>query len=92
MSGGQRRRLNLSVTLGFAYLMIMNCACPSAIFLDEVASNLDRPGIEGVCRMIRELSHERQVFVITHDVELLEMLSGCDVIELVMKDGITHLV
>lgn len=92
MSGGERQRLNLSVSQSFAYIRTLNStAVPSVAFLDEVATNIDPIGIIGVYNMIVELAKEKQVFIITHDRNLLELLDGCETINLVKKDGFTTL-
>ncbi len=91
MSGGQRRRLKLTVAAAWAFISALNSgASPSLIFLDEVTMNMDIVGIQGIYRMICELAKEKQVFVIDHNETLLQMLEGCDVIELEMKDEISR--
>ena len=93
LSGGEQRRLNLSISQAFAYVMMLNSGVsPSIVFLDEVSTNVDPVGVEGIYNMIVELSKTKQVFVTTHDQGLLEMLAGCDSINLVRKDGFTTLV
>jgi chromosome segregation ATPase len=93
MSGGERRRINLAVSQAFAYIMMLSAGCsPSIVFLDEVTTNVDPIGVEGIYRMIQELAREKQVFVTTHDQNLLEKLSGCDSLVLRKKDGFTKLV
>jgi DNA repair exonuclease SbcCD ATPase subunit len=93
LSGGQRRRLNLTVSQAFAYIMMLNCgASPSVVFLDEVTMNMDVVGVEGIYRMICELAKEKQVFVIDHNENLLRLLQGCDTIKLEMRDEITRMV
>lgn len=42
--------------------------------------------------MIQELSNDRQIFLITHDKEFLDLLQGCEVLKLERRDGITKLV
>lgn len=92
LSAGQRRRLNLATNQSFAHIMIDSVgSCPSVVFLDEVTTNIDPIGVLGIFNLICELSEDRQVFVTTHDVDLLEMLSGCDVLNLEMKNGISKL-
>lgn len=92
MSGGEKQRLNLSVSQGFAHvLMLSSGASPSLIFLDEVASNIDRIGVVGIYNMILELSKTRQVFITTHDRDLLEMLNGCEKLKLERKNGFTKI-
>lgn len=90
MSGGQRRRLNLSVGQSFAHIRELNSgASPSVVFLDEVSMNMDEIGVEGIYRMICELAKDKQVFVIDHNESLLQMLDGCDKVQLQMKDEVT---
>lgn len=92
LSGGELSRIDLSISQAFAYVtMLSSGACPSIIALDEVGANFDRPGIVAIYRMICELSKDRQVLVITHDPNLLELLSNCDTITAVMKNGVTKL-
>lgn len=91
MSGGQRRRLNLTVAAAWELVSALNSgASLSAIFLDEVTMNMDEIGVLGIYRMICELAKEKQVFVIDHNESLLQMLGGCDVINIEMQNEITH--
>jgi len=93
MSTGQRRRLNLAVSQSFAHIMSLSSgAIPSVAFLDEVTTNIDVLGTVGIYKMICELAEEKQVFVTTHDQELLRMLEGCEVIDLVHENGYTKMV
>jgi DNA repair exonuclease SbcCD ATPase subunit len=93
MSGGEKQQLNLSVAQGFAHVMILSSgSSPSLVFLDEVATNIDQRGVVAIYNMILELSKEKQVFVTTHDRDLLDMLNGCEKILLEKKDGFTRLV
>lgn len=90
MSGGERRRLNLAVSQAFAHIMMLSSgSCPSLVFLDEVTSNIDSNGVEGIYSMIFELAKDRQIFITTHNQNLLDMLSGCEVITFHKKDGFT---
>jgi DNA repair exonuclease SbcCD ATPase subunit len=93
MSGGQRRRLNLTVAAAWAFVSALNSgSSPSVVFLDEVTMNVDAIGVHGIYRMICELAKEKQVFVIDHNEALLEMLSGSDSICLEMKDEVSKVV
>lgn len=92
-SGGERRRLNLATMFSWAYVTMLNSGkSPSSIWLDEVTSNIDQVGVVAVYNMIRELSKDKQVFVTTHDQELLEMLNGCEMLKLQKRNGIAKLV
>ena len=93
LSGGERRRLNLAVSQAFAYIMMLSSeVSPSLVFLDEVTTNIDPIGVVGVYNMILELAKEKQVFVTTHDHELLNLLSGNQVLFLRKKDSFTKIV
>lgn len=93
MSGGEKRRLNLAVSQAFAHIRILNSGTqPSLVFLDEVSSNIDSIGIQGVYKMICQLSKDKQVFVTTHDKELLGLLEGCKKIQLRRDKGFTEII
>lgn len=88
ISGGQTRRINLALSQAFAHITSLNSGCYfNLVFLDEVTSNIDKLGAEAIYRMILQLSQEKQVFVTTHDRNLLEYLKGCQTLNLVLKDG-----
>lgn len=93
-SNGERRRINLAVSQAFAYVMMLNSgSCPSLVFLDEITGGgIDRSGVVGVYNMIFELAKERQVFVTTHNENLISMLQGCEKIKLKKQNDITVLV
>lgn len=93
MSNGERRRINLSASQSFAYIMILDSDnCPSVVFLDEITGgSIDRAGVYGVYNMIQELSKDRQVFVTTHNEFLMSLLQGCEKITLKKENDITIL-
>lgn len=92
MSGGERRRLNLAVSQAFAHIMTLSSGvCPSLVFLDEVTTNIDPIGVVGVYSMISELAKDRKIFITTHDQNLLDLLQGCDLINLEKNEGFTTL-
>jgi DNA repair exonuclease SbcCD ATPase subunit len=91
-SGGERRRINLAISQAFAHVMMISAGtCPSIISLDEVALNVDVPGVHGIYKMICELAKDRQVFVTTHDPNLNDLLKSCDTLTVIKKDGFTEL-
>ena len=92
LSNGQRRRINLALSQSFAHVMSLNTGrFPSLVFLDEVTTNIDPVGVEGIYNMICELSKDKQVIVTTHDHDLLELLNGCQELNLRMQDGVSFL-
>ena len=93
MSSGERQKLNLAISQAFAYIMnISTGTCPSFVFFDEIATNVDPNSIIGVYNMLNEISKERQVFVTTHNQNLLNMMQGCETIRVRKKDGISKIV
>lgn len=93
LSNGQRRRINLALSQSFAHVMSLNSGRSlSLVFLDEVTTNIDPSGVEGIYKVICELSKDKQVFVTTHDQYLLELLNGCQEMNLIMKEGISKLI
>ena len=92
MSGGEHQRISLGISQGFSNVTSLTAnVCPSIVSLDEVGTNLDRPGIQAVFAMICELARERQVLVTTHDPELLEMLSNYDTITVIKENGFSRI-
>lgn len=90
MSTGQRRRLNLAVGHSFAYITELSSdSVPSLIFLDEVTTNVDPSGVAGIFKMIKELAGDKQVFVTTHDPDLIKMLESESKLRLVHENGFT---
>ncbi len=88
--GGERKRINLAISQAFAHVMMLSSGTwPSLVFLDEVSDSIDRRGIKSIYQMICELSAEKQVFVITHNIHLREMLEGVDTIVVERKGGCT---
>ena len=71
--------------------MLTTNTCPSICFLDEVTTNIDPVGVQGIYNMICELSEHRQIFITTHDTDLLNMLSGCDTLNLKMENAVSKL-
>lgn len=93
MSNGEKRRINLAVSQAFSYLMMFNSgSCPSLVFLDEITGGgIDKSGVAGVFNMTLELAKERQIFVTTHNQNLLDLLEGCESILLIKQNDVTKL-
>lgn len=94
LSNGEKQRIDFALSQGLGYIRILECgACPSLLFLDEITKGaVDFNGVQGIYNMILELAKERQVFITTHDVNLLSLLEGCDQINLRKESGSTKVV
>lgn len=93
MSGGQHQRIDIAISQAFGHLtaMTVGAGVPSFVCLDEVAANVDREGVQCIYRMITELARDRQVIVITHDPDLLELLAGNHTLWVEREGGVTQL-
>lgn len=69
-SGGQRRRVDVAIILGFAEISQGD----GTLFFDEVFDALDLDGQAKVVSLLRELAAERCVVVISHSESLIGLL------------------
>lgn len=86
-STGQQRRLDIALLLAIGELagQARGVDRGSTLFVDELFDGLDVEGTDAVCDMLREISQERCVVVITHSTDLIEALTPD--LHLVVKDG-----
>lgn len=92
-SGGEEKRIDLAISFAFAHIIRMNSnKYNNIIFLDELAESLDSDGIESVYNALLELSKTNLVFIITHNLLLLEKLKKCKNLHVIKNiDGFTKL-
>ena len=90
LSNGQKRRINLAVSQAFAHVRELNSgSTPSIIFLDEISINMDSQGNNAIYKLIKNIAKNKQVFVTTHDQELLELLSDSSRLKLKLENGVS---
>lgn len=88
LSNGQKRRINLAVSQAFAHVRELNSgSTPSIVFLDEISINMDSQGNNAIYNLIKNIAKNKQVFVTTHDQELLQLLSNSSRLKLKMENG-----
>ena len=76
LSGGQRRRVDVSILLGLAELgQTTTHSTPGTVFFDEVFDSLDEEGVSLVGNVLEEMAEERAVVIISHAPEFVEGLS-----------------
>lgn len=67
LSGGERRRVDIALTLALSQVAeAMTGAEGSTLFCDEIFDALDDQGIRDCCDVLREISKDRCVVVISH--------------------------
>lgn len=92
LSGGEKRKVNLAVMMALKDLLIFTDKNHSNIlFLDEVAENIDESGVAGLYNLMLELKKTRNLFVITHNRHLKNMLESSPRITIEKKDGVSKL-
>tara|TARA_R110000868_G_scaffold13711_3_gene63573 strand:- start:3732 stop:5324 length:1593 start_codon:yes stop_codon:yes gene_type:complete len=89
LSGGEKRKINLSVMLALQSLLTHTSKEQSnIIFFDEIAENMDEDGCAGVHNLLKSLKEEdKTIFLITHNAYLKSLLDGCQILTVVKKNG-----
>lgn len=74
-SGGERRRIDVSLLLALAEVaQAAHGTSKGTLFLDECMDSLDGDGIERVSDVLNQLAQDRAVVVITHNPQLASKL------------------
>jgi len=90
LSGGEKRKVNLSVLLALKDLLILTDKNQSdLLFFDEIAENLDEQGIIGLYQLLIELKKSKNIFVITHNKYLKTLLDSSKRILVIKENGIS---
>ena len=92
LSGGEKRKVNLSVLLALKDLLLLTDSEQSdLLFFDEVAENLDEEGVNGLHQLLQQIKLEKTVFVITHNKYLKTLLDSSKRISIIKHNGETTL-
>jgi len=92
LSGGERRKVNLAVTLSLKDLLLLTDKTqPNLLFFDEIAENLDEEGITGLYGLLQEIKENKKVFVITHNSHLKSLLYSSKKITVTKKKGVSDI-
>lgn len=89
LSGGEKRKINLSVMLALQSLLTHTSKEQSnIIFFDEIAENMDEDGCQGVHNLLKSLKEEdKTIFLITHNSHLKSLLDGCQILTIEKRNG-----
>jgi len=88
LSGGEKRKLNLSVLLGLKDLLLLtDTSHVDLLFFDEVAENIDEEGIEGLHQLLLELKKSKTIFIITHNKYLKTLLDSSPRLSIIKHKG-----
>ena len=88
LSGGEKRKVNLSVLLALKDLLTITNKSPSnLLFFDEITDSIDDYSMGNVVALLNELKKDKLIFLITHNKTLKELLSSCRKIKIHKKDN-----
>jgi len=92
LSGGEKRKISLSVMLGLQELLkISHNQKSNLMFFDEVAENLDQEGLEGLYILLSELKKDKTLFVITHNNYLKSLMDNARTLTIIKSKGISKI-
>jgi len=91
LSGGEKKRVSLAVTLALNDLLILSGKNQSnLIFFDEVADSLDEEGVRGLYDLVSEVTKNKKLFIITHNEYLSSLIEEeADTLEVHKKHNIS---
>ena len=88
LSGGEKRKTNLAVTLGLKDLLLLtDKSHASLIFFDEVTEGIDPEGIQGLYDLLLEIKKTKTVFIITHNKHLKTLLDSAKRVTIIKDKG-----
>jgi len=92
LSGGEKKKVNLAVAMALQKLLLFSTnAHTNVLFLDEVGENLDFEGVQGLYILLEELNKTKDLFIITHNKYLKNLLEDKNTLQVVKKKGVTSL-
>lgn len=90
MSGGEKKKVSLAVTLGLQALLSMTSRSQNnLLFFDEVGEFLDQDGLYGLYILLQELKKDKVLFIITHNNYLKSLLDSSKVVRVEKRKGVT---
>lgn len=91
MSGGEKKRISLAVMLALNDLLLLTGKERSnLIFFDEVADTLDAQGVVALFEVLKNISEEKKVLIITHNDEFISLLQNeAEIFHVVKHKNIT---
>ena len=90
LSGGEKRKINLAVTLGLKDLLLLTDKSHlDLLFFDEVAENIDEEGIMGLYQLLQEIKKNKSIFIITHNKYLKTLLDSSPRLSIIKHKGIS---
>ena len=90
LSGGEKRKVNLAVTLGLKDLLLLTDKSHlDLLFFDEVAENIDEEGVLGLYQLLQEIKKNKTIFIITHNKHLKTLLDSSKRVSIIKHKGVS---
>jgi DNA repair exonuclease SbcCD ATPase subunit len=88
LSGGEKRKINLAVTLGLKDLLLLtDKSHADLIFFDEITEGIDAEGVQGLYNLLLEIKKTKTVFIITHNKHLKTLLDSSRRVTIIKDKG-----
>jgi exonuclease SbcC len=82
LSGGEKFRISLALRLAFSKILSKRMGgVVKFLLLDEVSSSLDPKGLNMFAEIVKQLSNEMKILVITHDDRLKDKFEDIIIVE-----------
>lgn len=92
LSGGEKKKVNLAVAMALQKLLLFSTnAHTNILFLDEIGESLDFEGVQGLYILLEELNKTKDLFIITHNKYLKNLLEDKNTLQIEKRKGVTKL-
>jgi len=93
LSGGEKRKVNLAITLGLKDLLLLTDKSHiDLLFFDEVAENIDEEGVQGLYQLLQEIKKDKTIFIITHNKHLKTLLDSSKRVTIIKSKGTSKII
>ena len=93
MSGGEKKRCSLAITMALNDLLVVTGKeRPNLIFFDEIADSLDFEGVKGLYELVKVITEDKKLFIITHNDYLTSLIEDeADTLKVIKKNRISKM-
>jgi len=93
MSGGEKKRCSLAITMALNDLLVVTGKeRPNLLFFDEIADSLDFEGVKGLYELVKVITEDKKLFIITHNDYLTSLIEDeADTLKVIKKNHISKM-